>query len=296
MQRLKDEGKMPSLLMLENVTGLLTSNDGNDFREVCLAAAGLGFLLDALIVDAKHFVPQSRPRLFIIGVLERILPPGIARSPEPEWLSRIRHRGGLSTPRLLSAMHNINLPTGWIAFDLPGLPPEQRCISSFIDLDDEQDWWKDEAVNKHLNLMSDQHRQQVEKMRASGHLRVGTIFRRIREGRTRAETRFDGLAGCLRTAKGGSAKQIIIVINDGKVKMRWMSPTEYARLQGVPGYKFCVPRNQALTGFADAVCVPVIEWIDRNTLALVAAQLGYEVSLKSRENKTPFQLSLVSKV
>jgi DNA (cytosine-5)-methyltransferase 1 len=277
MQRLKDEGRMPSLLMLENVTGLITGNDGKDFREVCLAAANLGFLLDAFIVDAKHFVPQSRPRLFIIGVLESILPSGIPKSPETEWWSRVQNRAGLGSPRLLNSMQKNCLPTSWIAFDLPSLPPEQRYISSIIDLDDEQDWWDDKAVCKHLSLMSNPHRQQVERISNSGQLRVGTIFRRIREGKTRAEIRFDGLAGCLRTANGGSAKQIVIVINRGEVKMRWMSAIEYARLQGAPNYKFCVQRNQALTGFGDAVCVPVIDWIARHTFSPIAAQLGYNI-------------------
>jgi DNA (cytosine-5)-methyltransferase 1 len=279
MQRLKDQGRMPSLLMLENVTGLITGHEGKDFKEVCLAAANLGFLLDAFVIDAKHFVPQSRPRLFIIGVLESILPSGIPKSPEAEWWSRIQNRSGLSSSRLLKAIQKISLPTSWIAFDLPILPPQRRDISSVIDLDDEQDWWKDEAVSKHLDLMSTLHRQQVERIKNSGQLKVGTIFRRIREGKTRAEVRFDGLAGCLRTANGGSAKQIVIVVNRGGVKMRWMSAIEYARLQGAANYKFCVQRNQALTGFGDAVCVPVIDWIARHTFSLIAAQFGYNMSL-----------------
>jgi DNA (cytosine-5)-methyltransferase 1 len=280
MQRLKDQGRMPSLLMLENVIGLITGHAGKDFREVCLAAANLGFLLDAFIVDAKHFVPQSRPRLFIIGVLESILPSGIPKSPENEWWSRIQNRSGLSSSRLLSAIQKISLPTNWIAFDLPILPPEQRYLSSVIDLDNEQDWWDDEAVCKHLGLMSSLHRKQVERIKISGQLKVGTIFRRIREGKTRAEVRFDGLAGCLRTANGGSAKQIVIVINRGEVKMRWMSAIEYARLQGATYYKLSVQRNQAITGFGDAVCVPVIDWIARHTFSPIAAQLGYDMSIQ----------------
>jgi DNA (cytosine-5)-methyltransferase 1 len=49
--------------------------------------------------------------------------------------------------------------------------------------------------------------------------------------------------------------------------MRHMTPREYARLQGVPD-DYPIPNNtiQALTGFGDAVCVPVIEWIAYNIL------------------------------
>lgn len=74
--------------------------------------------------------------------------------------------------------------------------------------------------------------------------------------------------------------------------MRWMSAVEYARLQGAPDYKFNVRRNQALTGFADAVCVPVIEWIDRHVLAPAATQQGYDMNLPEAETLIPYQLML----
>jgi len=277
MRRLKNEGRMPPMLMLENVTGLFTGNGGKDFNEVCLAASELGFYLDAFIIDAKHFIPQSRPRLFILGMIEEILPSSMIRHWETSWWEQIQTRSEYNSPRLATAMKNLRLPTGWIAFDLPPLPPVKRNLASVIDLDNNQEWWDDEAVRKHLEMTSDLHRQRITKMMDSGNLWIGTMFRRIREGKTRAEMRFDGLAGCLRTAKGGSAKQAVIVVDSGTVKMRWMSPVEYARLQGVPHYPIRVRRNQALTGFADAVCVPVIEWIDHNVLSPVAASLGFEL-------------------
>lgn len=77
------------------------------------------------------------------------------------------------------------------------------------------------------------------------------------------------MAGCLRTPKGGSAKQIVVAVVKGKLRMRWMSAREYARLQGAGEFKIVVPTTQALFGFGDAVCVPVIEWIDRNILTPV---------------------------
>jgi DNA (cytosine-5)-methyltransferase 1 len=82
----------------------------------------------------------------------------------------------------------------------------------------------------------------------------------------RAEVRFDGLAGCLRTPKGGSARQIVIVAQNGKLRMRWMNPREFARLQGVPDFPLVGTPIQQLWGFADAVCVPAIAWIDQHVL------------------------------
>ncbi len=277
MEQLKGERRMPTLLMLENVTGLLNSNHGSDFREVCLAAARLGYFLDAFIVDAKHFMPQSRPRLFIVGMTDDALSSTAYKSYQEEWWQRVQLDPDIRPQRLVNAMKALRLPTGWVAVDLPPLPPVQRNLASVIDLGDEQEWWDDDAVQKHLAMTSDLHKQRIEKMIISNDLYIGTIFRRIRENKTRAETRFDGLAGCLRTATGGSAKQIVIVIDHGAVRMRWMSAVEYARLQGVPNYKISVPRNQALTGFADAVCVPVIEWIAHYVLSPAASQLGYKM-------------------
>lgn len=57
--------------------------------------------------------------------------------------------------------------------------------------------------------------------------------------------------------------------------MRFMTPREYARLQGVPdNFPITVPVNQALYGFGDAVCVPAIEWIGRHGLGALAERLS----------------------
>jgi DNA (cytosine-5)-methyltransferase 1 len=135
-----------------------------------------------------------------------------------------------------------------------------------IDLDDGQDWWAPEQVEKHSKMMSPLHLKDVDVRLRSGAMHVGTIYRRKRNGSTKAEVRFDGLAGCLRTPRGGSAKQIVIAIDRSGLRMRWMSPREYARLQGAPNFKMVQNRNQNLYAFGDAVCVPVIQWIDQCVL------------------------------
>jgi DNA (cytosine-5)-methyltransferase 1 len=91
----------------------------------------------------------------------------------------------------------------------------------------------------------------------------------VRYGKSRSEIRTDRLAGCLRTPRGGSSKQIVFTAGKGKVRMRWMTPREYARLQGCPEYPINVGRNEALWGFGDAVCVPVISWIAKNVLSQI---------------------------
>ena len=207
MKRLQEMGQMPPLVMLENVTGLLTGNQGQDFAETCQAVADLGFSLDSFILDAKHFTPQSRPRLFLIGVTQSLLPPDLPTRSNPLWHVRLKQRQATSSDKLYETMRMTSLPTDWIAFDLPQLPPEQRCLEAMIDFDAAQDWWSEAEVQKHFERMSDLHRRRVEMLLPSKQRWVGAMFRRVRAGTTRAEVRFDGLAGCLRTAKGGSGKQ-----------------------------------------------------------------------------------------
>jgi DNA (cytosine-5)-methyltransferase 1 len=122
-------------------------------------------------------------------------------------------------------------------------------------------------VRKHLYEMHSYHRERVELLRRASEWTVGTIYRRVRAGSSKSEIRTDGLAGCLRTPRGGSSKQIVFVVGRGNIRMRWMTPREYARLQGCPDFPINVARNDALFGFGDAVCVPVIDWIARNVLS-----------------------------
>jgi DNA (cytosine-5)-methyltransferase 1 len=96
--------------------------------------------------------------------------------------------------------------------------------------------------------------------------RYATVYRRVRYGKSMAELRTDGVAGCLRTPRGGSSRQILLVAGMGAVRARFMTPREYARLMGAPQYTINVPDNQAYFGFGDAVCVPVIQWIGQRVL------------------------------
>jgi len=88
-----------------------------------------------------------------------------------------------------------------------------------------------------------------------------------------AELRTDGLAGCLRTPRGGSGRQILFKAGKGQSFARLLTPRECARLMGADDYNISAPPNQALFGFGDAVCVPVIEWIGKYYLNPVINEL-----------------------
>jgi DNA (cytosine-5)-methyltransferase 1 len=94
----------------------------------------------------------------------------------------------------------------------------------------------------------------------------GTVFRRVRKNRSMAELRTDGIAGCLRTPRGGSGRQILFKAGKGEYHVRLVTPRECARLMGADDFKIKVETNQALFGFGDAVCVPAVRWIAENYL------------------------------
>ena len=93
---------------------------------------------------------------------------------------------------------------------------------------------------------------------------------RLQDGRKvqRAEVRFDGLAGCLRTPRGGSSRQVLAVVGAGQVRTRLLTPREAARLMGLPDtYELPKAATSALHVAGDGVAVPVVRWLAQELLA-----------------------------
>jgi DNA (cytosine-5)-methyltransferase 1 len=59
--------RRPPLLLLENVVGFLMSHGGRDLEQALVALNEIGYAMDALILNAVHWVTQSPARLFLIG-------------------------------------------------------------------------------------------------------------------------------------------------------------------------------------------------------------------------------------
>ena len=251
--------RRPPLVLLENVAGFLTSNDGNDFRDALLALNELGYAVDAFLIDATRFVPQSRQRLFVVGTK--------AKGDRLHEMTPMLLQSELRPPALADFMF-MNPEIGWSVRDLPSLPSAQIKLQDIVEdvpLNSEL-WWSKDRCEYLLNQMSEKHRTEAERMMEGSKWSYGTVFRRVRNGRSMGELRTDGIAGCLRTPRGGSGRQILFCAGKGTYRVRLLTPRECARLMGADGYKINVPLNQALFGFGDAVCVPVIQWIAKNYL------------------------------
>jgi DNA (cytosine-5)-methyltransferase 1 len=268
VEALDREGRAPRAIVIENVTGLATSGGGADFIALGRALASLGYRFGAIEADASLWLPQSRPRLFVVAV--RGAPRGHAGGPELPFHSRaVRQAFDRLPPELKAA---------WVWWSLPQPPPRNADLASILEPDGAVAWLDPPRRDKLLALMSDGHRAKLAVAKASGERRVGALFRRVRmEGGQRvqrAEVRFDGLAGCLRTPAGGSSRQVVVVVEGGRVRARLLTPRETARLMGLPDdYRLPTAQTSAFKVTGDGVAVPVVRAIARGILEpLLVAQ------------------------
>jgi len=67
----------PRVVLLENVTGLLSSHRGRDFATVIRTLADFGYSVGWRVLNSKNFgVPQSRQRVYVVGCHRDISGPG----------------------------------------------------------------------------------------------------------------------------------------------------------------------------------------------------------------------------
>ena len=260
------EGRKPPLIVLENVFGALTSRDGKDFELIAEAIAAQGYLVGAMLIDAVHFVPQSRPRLFIVGVDSSLNLPeqSHTNTPNPAWHPDAMVRAHNRLSRQVKA--------AWRWWSVPHNNASLLTLDSLVESDPKGVEWHSEAeTSKLLQMMAPLHRRKVLAAQKSGSVQVGTIYKRTRNGAQRAEVRFDGVAGCLRTPGGGSSRQTIMVVNGAKISSRLISPREAARLMGLPdSYKLPEKYNEAYHLMGDGVVVPVVSHLNKHLLLPIA--------------------------
>ncbi len=258
------DGRGPRLVAVENVCGALTSRNGADFEAMCRTFAEAGYRFGALVINADLFVPQSRPRLFVVGVhaAAEIAPDLTAPGPIAPF----------HTPAVVRAVDRLpdDLRASALWWNLPA--PERRA-STFADMiEDHPDsvaWHTPAETDRLLSLMSPVNRAKVQAAQRAGRRMVGGVYRRTRTDASgqkaqRAEVRFDDVAGCLRTPSGGSSRQTLLVIDGSRIRSRLISARETARLMGLPD-SYVLPRGYSdayhLTG--DGVVVPVARHMAR---------------------------------
>lgn len=261
MQGLAAEGRGPRVIVIENVVGLLTSGQGRDFAAVCGALADGGYRVGALEMDAALWLPQSRPRLFIVALRD------------VEGLETGRPVAPFHSPRLVAAHARLPdaLRAQWAWWSLTVPPRRNLDLGAILLPDAEVAWFGERETETLLSLAAPLHRARLDAALASGERRVAAGFRRVRteSGRKvqRLEVRLDGLAGCLRTPSGGSSRQYVLVCDRGGVRARRLTGREAARLMGVgDDYRLPPSESAALRLMGDAVAVPVVRALSEQLL------------------------------
>lgn len=264
IQSLKDENRAPSVIALENVVGTLTSHKGKDFTAICEALHRLGYRYGAFVADAALFLPQSRPRLFVIAVRNDLSGFGEVDGPRSPW----------HTTALRKAQDNLpeHLIESWIWWDMPKPPKREMRFADVIEERPASTRWHTATETRALlSMMSDVNLAKVETAKASGVRMVGGVYKRTRFHHgikvQRAEVRFDDVAGCLRTPAGGSSRQLILVVEGEKIRSRLISTRETARLMGLPdSYELPKAYNEAYHLTGDGVAVPVVRHIAQHII------------------------------
>lgn len=273
------EKRAPRTIVLENVYGAVTSHGGKDMAAICEALSSEDYKFAPLVIDAAYFLPQSRPRLFIVGFHgdAEPRPELVCLGPQAPW-----HPESLEVPYDLLTE---SARTNWTWLHLPMPSRRPRRLADLIE-DDPQGvaWHSSFETGRLLAMMTPINREKVRAAMLMGKRMVGTIYRRTRPDENgvkaqRAEVRFDDIAGCLRTPVGGSSRQIVLIVEGKSVRSRLLSPREAARLMGIPEqYSMPARYNDAYHLAGDGVAVPVVRHLSINLLepAISKIRVGRE--------------------
>ena len=244
--RLLDEAgaKAPRVICLENVTGLISAHGGDDYIHLHRALAERGYSVGALLINAERFVPQSRPRVFVIGV--RGVIPGVLVADGPSWAH---------PPSLVRLGRSLEDFVWW------NLPVPPRRVTTLEDIVEKGvPFDRDDVVA----LIPEAHANKF----LSSKYRYATGYRRTRNHEQVLELRCDGAAGCLRTPAGGSSRQFLVSKDDGAIHARLLTVREVARLMGAPDtFKLPGTYNDGYFAMGDAVAVPVVRYLSENILS-----------------------------
>ncbi|MBO1359586.1 DNA cytosine methyltransferase [Acetobacter sacchari] len=269
------QGRAPGLVAVENVCGALTSHAGRDFQAICQMFAKNGYRFGAVVVDAALFLPQSRPRLFVIGIRKGMPTPAALLSDGPQ--------APFHTEGLRSAVAKLpdTLKTDWIWWRLLEPPRRRTGFSDLIEAEPASVRWHTAAETKALiRLMSPLHMGRLQDAKRSGRTVVGCVYRRTRNDSQgakvqRAEVRFDDMAGCLRTPSGGSSRQTVLIVEGEHVRSRLISSREAARLMGLPdNYALPSVYNEAYHLLGDGVAAPVARHLAEHLFEPILAGVG----------------------
>jgi DNA (cytosine-5)-methyltransferase 1 len=269
MKALGADNRKPPLLVLENVMGLLTLAGGRDFAAICARLSNLGYRYGGTVIDARHFVPQSRPRVFLVAVDRAV---AIPRAMDHRMATSHWH-----PPVLMRAFQGLNRSArkDWIWWNLgepPALPDD--AILNSLSLKG-ADWNSDAETKRLLGMMTRRNLDRLDVARARAPM-VGSLYLRMRpngkRNMQRAEVAFGPTLGCLRTPRGGGSRPRIVLVERKRTRTRLLTAREAATLMGLSD-DYVLPQcyEHAFQVIGDGVAVPVVAFLKDKLLEPLAA-------------------------
>ena len=245
----------PPLLVAENVVGLVSAGGGEYYVTLHNELTKRGYRVGAIMLDALHWLPQSRKRIFVIGIKNGVDVSGLTTD-GPIWCH--------PTPVVKVAKQ----VKTWIWWKLKEPPARNVTLDAIIDFDSPCDSPKEESQK--LALIASNKIDEINRL-AHHRRRAFTGYKRTRNHRQVLEVRTDGVAGCLRTPCGGSSRQILLIAENGHLRTRLLTVREAARLMGAPDtYKIPGSYNDGYMAMGDAVALPVVRFLSESLLAPLA--------------------------
>lgn len=241
----------PQVLVAENVLGLVSADGGAHYRRLHEALRERGYRVGAMLLDAIHWLPHSRPRVFVVALRGDAVMPQRLISPSPSW----------AHPEVVS-----RVARGLDDFIFWAMPVPKGARAK---LDDIVEWnapgFDEESNARNLAIISPRHRKALNAMPQPRIAAPG--YRRTRSGQQVLELRFDGVAGCLRTPEGGSSRQILVIREHGELRTRLLTVRETARLMGAPEeYRIPGSYNDGYKAMGDGVAAPVARYLAKHLL------------------------------
>lgn len=242
------EHHRPAAFLLENVKNLVSHDRGNTFRVISETLAGeLGYHVSARVIDARHFAPQHRERIFIVGFkedvgfnLDDMQLPEMDRAPR---LQSILHPEDGSETR-----NDANEP--YIRED--GRVHERYTLTPKL--------WQ------YLQDYAEKHRKKGNGF-GFGLFGPGDIARTL----------------SARYYKDGSE----VLIRQPRRRPRRLTPRECARLMGYdepgrPSWRIPVSDTQAYKQFGNGVVVPVVRAIASHMRPCLTGEAAHDLFYSSR--------------
>jgi DNA (cytosine-5)-methyltransferase 1 len=247
--------RKPAILVAENVSGLVSADDGAHYRALHEALRVRGYRSGAIQLDAINWVPQSRPRIFVISV-QRGVKLTTLSGQVPRWVHSkaiVRAADGLDD---------------FIWWKLPNPPRLKIFLEDIVEPSARND--TNAKATRTISLISQRHQTRLLQAMTNG-FRVAPGYKRMRDGKQVLELRFDHVSGCLRTPEGGSSRQTLVISKGGRLTTRLLTVREAARLMGVrDDFKIPGTYNDGYRAMGDAVAVPVVRYLAKHLLTPLA--------------------------